>query len=247
MTEPGLSTWLINLDCDEGRWVAMSQALQAFPNVMLKRVPAVFGKQLPDAACLLLSDSASWVARKGELGCFLSHVATWEAIKNAATEWCLVLEDDVTPRSLDRILKADGLAEYDLVFVNDRMSPGDRDKPVDTHVTCLPIRCALNVLNYTGKGVGSDGYLIRPAAAARLLDATRQDLYFGNIDWRLLRYSVSKELLEEFRHTRVCPIVSGHHNPTRPPGWGLLRGGCMSSPFVTYKLGIKSRIAGDMA
>ena len=133
------------------------------------------------------------------------------------------------------------------MFINDRTSPGTRNDPLDEHLECLQISEALAVLNRSGKGPGSDGYVITRAGAQKLLSVTSQDLYFGNIDWRLIRYSVTADLLEnELAGTRVDVIIRNHHNPSRPPAWGVLRAACLNTPLVVY-LTFPSRIVGPHA
>ncbi len=130
------------------------------------------------------------------------------------------------------------------------MSPGNLNDCLEMDVRCLPIDAALANLNITDRGVGSDGYLITPAAARKLLEATAHDLYFGHIDWRLVRYSVTSSLLEEnFKDTRIYHIVINHHNHLIPPVWGILRSYCLNTPLVSFSYGgpFASRISGPAA
>lgn len=235
---------MINLDEDRDRLDALLAALSDLSGFAVSRIPAVRGRDLPDAACCLLADAEGWKMRKGEIGCFLSHVKAWEAIVARGAGWSLVLEDDVEPVGLGRLREQPMPEPYDFVFVNDRMSPGTRSDPPDRALSILPIDRALEVLTRSGKGVGSDGYMITSAAAERLLAAVSRDLFFGNIDWRLLRYSVGEHTLAAIAGSRVDHVLRTHHNPRRQPDWEVLTAGCTSTPLVRYRLGLKSNISG---
>jgi len=247
MSDLQISLFLINLDDDDARLKTFEEALTDQSLFKVIRVPAVPGRYLPDAACAELSGSSNWARKKGEIGCFLSHVKVWELIAASDIEFGVVLEDDVLPRALHRLAEIVPPTSFDLVFINDRTSPGTRNDPLDEHLECLQISEALAVLNRSGKGPGSDGYVITRAGAQKLLSVTSQDLYFGNIDWRLIRYSVTADLLEnELAGTRVDVIIRNHHNPSRPPAWGVLRAACLNTPLVVY-LTFPSRIVGPHA
>jgi GR25 family glycosyltransferase involved in LPS biosynthesis len=234
--------FVINLDDDTERLGSLHKALEG-SSFEMTRIPAVSGKCLPDTACTLLAQHRSWVSRKGEIGCFLSHVKVWEAVQSSGAEVAVVLEDDVAIRNIDRIIGAVKPMDCDLVFINDRMSPGNRQDRLDLELAFLPMDAALRHLNHTGQGVGSDGYVLTQRGAGKLLETTARDLYFGNIDWRLLRYSVSPSLLNgEFAGSRVDHIIRHHHNPDLPPAWGILTSYCLNTPLVAW-LPFKSRIS----
>jgi GR25 family glycosyltransferase involved in LPS biosynthesis len=105
---------------------------------------------------------------------------------------------------------------------------------------CLPVSEALKKLNETQEGVGTDGYLITPHGARKMLEAVRLDLCFGHVDWRVLHYSVKLELLDkDFAGTRVERVLKHDINKHRPPRWGILNSFVLSSPLI-YEKGIGS-------
>ena len=235
----------INLDGDIERWSHIERLLPSISGIDLHRLPATNGRQLSDNACHLLVGSEQWISRRGEIGCFLSHVRAWEIIAKSLVPFCVVIEDDISLLGFERIEMLKFPDKFDIIFINDRTSPGGRDSSICEIPVCLPISRSLDALNRTKDGVGSDGYLITPVAAQKLLDATEKDLYFGNIDWRLMRYCVSEELLNKyFINSRVDLVIKNHHNPLLRPAWNILLGYCLSHPLVGFGT-FKSRIDED--
>jgi GR25 family glycosyltransferase involved in LPS biosynthesis len=243
--EEKLPTYVINLDRDRDRFGRLDDLLSGITYLSVTRVPGVYGADLPLTALKLLSLSSEWSKRRGEIGCFLSHVKAWEAIAMTSAPFCLVLEDDAVPLGLDRVAALTLPDDADLVFINDRMSPGSRYSSTDQAVECRPLHDSLRVLNQTSYGVGADGYLLTPVAAAKLIAAVEQDGCFGNLDWRLLRYSLEPgDLEQEFGGTRVDVVVRTHHNKLRPPKWGILKAYCINMPLVAFSTGgLSSRAA----
>ncbi len=227
---PAIPTLVINLDRDADRWAAISRRLEDLAFLAVTRIAGVYGKDLPAAARFALTRNRFWMAFRGELGCFLGHARAWEAVAEQATP-CLVLEDDAIPVGLERLVGLPVPADADLVFVNDRMATGDA--PSGDIPCCLPVTEAVQMLNRTGRGVGTDGYLLTPEGARRLLAAVERDLFFGHVDWRLLRYSLREhDFAGDLAGTRCEEIVRHHHNPNLPPQWGVLRSYCLDHPLV---------------
>lgn len=108
--------------------------------------------------------------RKGEIGCYLSHIQCWKNILDSGNEYGLVLEDDV-------------------VFANDFMNKFNEmfDQIVnkDWDIICLGRRCkeyfkkcddghvvADNVLYPETLGYGTYAYIIKASAINKLLQTT---------------------------------------------------------------------------
>ena len=224
---PVVPTFVLNLDRDADRWAAMSERLRDLPFLAVARVAGVYGRDLPAAARLALTRNWFWTSHPGEIGCFLGHARIWEAVAEQPTP-CLVLEDDAVPVGLERLGALAVPDDADLVFVNSRMAVGGAGPPC-----CVPIVEAVRMLNRTDRGVGTDGYLLTPEGARKLLAAVERDLFFGHVDWRLLRYSLREvDFNGDLAGTRCEEVVRHHHNPNLPPQWGVLRSYCLDKPLV---------------
>lgn len=216
----------------------MARSLNQCPSLSIERIPAIYGPDLPDAAVLMLTGHRSSVRHRGSLGCFLSHAKSWEAIAAGGEALALVMEDDAVLLGIERIAELRIPAGADLVFVNDRMSPGSRHARPVVPVTCLPMVESLRALYRSGFGVGGDGYIMTKRGATAALEAVAKDRFFGHIDWRLLRYSLTPaDLAGEFEGTRVADIILNHHHKARPPAWGILNAYCLNSPLVAFATG----------
>jgi len=239
-----LPIFVINLDSDTERLASLTAALKDEHGFELIRIPAVWGRELPALARLLLTQNGGWVARKGELGCFLSHVKAWEAVAVRGSSYCIILEDDAVPIALGRLRSLTIPPDAELVFINDRMSPGPRYADRKCIPTCLPIIESLRKLSSTGGSAGSDGYILTSEAAKKLIDAVSRDYCFGHVDGRLLRYCVTEsDLLPEFDDTKLGSVIRNHHNPHRPPDWAILKSYCLDIPLVQFGKFKSSRIA----
>lgn len=232
-----VTLFVINLDADHERISTLRCALEVKQGFDIVRVSGVPGKELPFTAREALSFDKAWAVRRGEIGCFLSHVKAWECVASTESPFSVVLEDDCVPENLERLNSLAIPSDADLIFINDRMSPGSRFGQGERVPKCLPISCALQVLNRGGLkqgGVGGDGYILTPKAARKLLDAVTADHFFGHVDWRLLRYGVSEsDLTPEFDDTELEFVIRRHHNPNRPPAMGILKSYCLDTPLVS--------------
>jgi GR25 family glycosyltransferase involved in LPS biosynthesis len=235
-----MKVYVINLDRDVDRWSRVAEELRSCSAIEVERVAAVYGAALPDSAVVELTRSSSGPKWKGTLGTFLSHVKAWERIAKS-DNFSAVIEDDAVFNGLDRIACLEIPSDADLVFINDRMSPGSRYASPDLKIECMPIVESLKTLNITGFGVGGDGYLMSSNAARTLLSVIKKDRFFGHVDWRLLRYCTTPEVFQgEFSGTRIATIVPHHHNVAFPPAWGILRAYCLNYPVIGFGVGGRS-------
>jgi GR25 family glycosyltransferase involved in LPS biosynthesis len=225
--------FVINLDEDKDRLDQAMEALSSEQGIIVQRIAGVSGKSLPYAARHSLASDARWANNRGEIGCFLSHVKAWEAAAEATAAYSIILEDDALPNKLSR-LRATQLPEnFEFIFINDRMSPGSRSDDPSLPLECVSIGEGLQALSKRSNGVGGDGYIVTPAGAKKLLDAVVQDLFYGHVDWRLLRYCVQPSDLEgDLSGTELASIINTHHNPARPPHWGVVKAYCLNSPVI---------------
>ena len=235
MLNQKIPTFVINLDRDSDRMIQVQRDLKPVLCLGVERVQAILGADLPAAVRFMLVRHKLWVERKGDIGCFISHVKAWERV---ATEqdWCLVLEDDIEPSGLDRLAGLKPPKDAELVFINNRMCPSPADDRAILNF--LAITEGLRHLNETKKAPGGDGYLLTPGGARKLLDAVRGDSCFGHVDWRLLRYGVPRAALEGELADSWCAKVLINHlkRPFEPP-FGLLKAYCLDVPLVLFTLG----------
>ena len=68
----------INLESDRDKLEQTSRLFGTLPFVDFRRSPGVLTRDLPVAAMRALTRSEA--VRRGTLGCFLAHVAAWEAV-----------------------------------------------------------------------------------------------------------------------------------------------------------------------
>ncbi len=237
-----IPTFVINLERDSERMTRVQRYLQPVSCLMVERVPAIFGADLPTTVRFMLAQHKPWAEHKGEIGCFISHVKAWERVA-AEQGWCLVLEDDIEPSGLERLAALDPPEDGELIFINNRMCP--RAPARDVVPGFLPITEGLCNLNNIKKAPGGDGYLLTPQAAAKLLEAIKKDSCFGHVDWRLLRYGVpSADLEGELAGSWCANVLINHLKWPFQPAFGLLKAYCLDVPLVLFTLGhASSRIA----
>src|SRR5690606_16782429 len=103
--------------------------------------------------------------QKGTVGCFLSHVAAWEAVRRSGRT-TLVLEDDAwliagLPPSLAELPLPRG---FDLCFVNERMaSSGHRYSEQDFLTRSVGAVAGGKPRDWSS--AGTDGYFVSPKGA----------------------------------------------------------------------------------
>jgi GR25 family glycosyltransferase involved in LPS biosynthesis len=237
-----LTTLVINMDKDVDRLGRIFDALGKDEELNSVRIQAIPGSSLPQAARVALAHNEGWASKAGEIGCFLSHVKAWEFVAGTDAPFCIVLEDDAIPIGLDRLATTQFPDDFEFIFINDRMTVGSRTDPPTLPARFVAVRDSLPLLNDRPGGVGGDGYILTPGGARKLLDAVSKDLFFGHVDWRLLRYCVKPEDLEgELNESFVASVIRSHHNPQRAPAWGVLRAYCANTPLVHFGVGSSSR------
>ena len=187
----------INLDLDGDRWQQLTAQFGASAPA-LRRVPGVPGRYLPDVAVGRLGKRVS-SQLKGTLGCFLGHVAAWEAFLATEHQAALVVEDDTTFRyALPQSVTAFGVPEnYDYCFISAGMAASAGPRPgAATEFVSVPVAQAIRALWSTVRVPGTQGYLLSRAGAETLLRRTEEDGFFGDVDWRLVAYCMERESLE---------------------------------------------------
>lgn len=188
---PPYAVALINLDRNARRRQDIAREFRRSRAPMF-RVPGVLGSALPEAAIARLGGDP---AMRGTLGCFLSHVAAWEAMLARGLPHCLVIEDDVVPL-LPLPPGLGGLSlppDYDICFVNDRLQPRwpAGHVALQPGFTTAPFADAFATFAPEDNAPGADGYLLSAAGARKLLRWVREDGLGHDVDWRLVCYALT--------------------------------------------------------
>lgn len=102
------SAYVINLDSAKGRWEHMKSQLAAL-DVPYVRIEAVLGRDLtfPDSGFNEKKFQILTGKQKNpaEIGCYMSHLKAFREFLKTASEWALILEDDVTlPSDINDLL-----------------------------------------------------------------------------------------------------------------------------------------------
>ncbi len=178
----------VNLDRNPEREAELRRQFAGSAPV-LRRSAGIEGRRLPAAAVARLGGDPRM---RGTLGCFLSHAGAWEAMIERNDAYCLIVEDDVIPLlDLPADLSPFGLpGAFDLVFVNDRLSPR-LDPAGVTGFTTRPLLAAMHAFPPEDNAPGGDGYLLSHAGARKLLRWVERDGFAEDVDWRLLAYGLT--------------------------------------------------------
>lgn len=163
---------IVTLDPESSSAIRVISQLSGFRVIC---EPGVNGASLPNEFKYLLSDSPNEY-KPGTLGCFLSHYSIWNDSHNS--ERIVVLEDDVTvqPKHMRNLILLSKEQEWDLVFINDRMSVtlnhSDEDEIVEYQLNGLD----------RPKAPGADGYIASKAICRELVAASELKEWKGNVD-----------------------------------------------------------------
>ncbi len=239
-----IPSFIINLERDSQRRDRMMKQFDRLGNFLPILVPAVDGRMIGESVGALLTDDLSWFQNKGAIGCFLSHVTVWELAAKRDDPFVVVLEDDADLSNLMALNHITLPNDFDIIFVNDRMSPNREISGTDI----VSLGEALPNVDVTVAGFGTDGYLLAPSGAKKLVAAFLTDLCYGHVDGRLVRYATSQADLEQAGiDSLVCQVIRNHHNPKRMPALGLLKGYVTAVPLVRHAASDSSRDAIDKA
>lgn len=179
--------YVINLDANVERMQRISKQV---PDELLRRIPGVKGLYLPETINKTLTRGAGWKL-KGSIGCFLSHIAAWEAIAQSSLPYGIVLEDDAfliagLPKSIASLRVA---KKADLLFINERMSADPPQyKPSFSNSRVCDV---LATKEEDWRTPGADGYILSKRGAIALLKRVAEDGIAGDVDWRLLLYAMT--------------------------------------------------------
>lgn len=185
-----IPTFVINLDRDRERYEAISAQLWAVSHIEPIRVSAFAGRTLSHTAAHILTGNSWSHEHKGTLGCFLSHVGVWETVSRYSdVPFALVTEDNANFIRIDMLKDLNLPHDCDVAFCNWRTA-----YPVDGQSDDVPyIRGIDGVLPYVamhGQAIGTDGYLITPNGARKLVQFVAKDGLFTHVDMRMFAYAI---------------------------------------------------------
>jgi GR25 family glycosyltransferase involved in LPS biosynthesis len=239
-----LPIYVISLDEDTARRDHLLGRLQMAGETDVTVIRALLGRTLCDAAYSVLTQDIHRQLGKGTLGCFLSHVSAWERVAASENEAAIVLEDDVTFSSFEPLNFVNLPPGLDILFISDRMSLREPD------LFPLAVRPTIRLLEFLDSthAMGGDGYVLTRSGAHKLLRACEHDYFFGHVDGRLLRYITTEDDLRALPpNSWIGEVIKTHHSQARPPGMGVLTGGCLSRPIVQQRSASSSRDREDAA
>jgi len=228
-------TFVISLEEGRDRRERLLRDLKSISNCEVHIVNAVRGTDLPFVARQLLAQDAGWAARKGTIGCFLSHLIAWEGVADISEPYGVILEDDANASNLGAIIDYELPSDADIVFINERMAPL---LEIETSIepAIYPILQTLRRFEMNDLDMGADGYLLSPSAARKLIAACATDSLFGHVDGRLLRYCTSPDDLAQLApDSRVATVIKNHHHRLLAPQLGLIRGFAAAPPLISHR------------
>lgn len=220
------SAMVINLDRDAARFEKLRSRFSQSP-VSLVRIPGVYGSYLPKVALQTLCRTAGSPGA-GSAGCLLSHVKAWELMIAKNLDVCLILEDDAFPLvNLPHRFASLGIPKnFDICFVNARMAPvlPTSEEVLTAHPTVFRVIEALSSFPPQFNAPGADGYFISLSGAKKLIDFFQRDGFDGDVDWRLVKYSVAYSELNQLSPTstthKIIEQMKGYP-PERLEAWSM--------------------------
>ena len=231
-TRQPVPIFVINLERDVERWAATRDAFADLEQFEVRRSPGVI-PAIPKTAQTYLTAGRRTV-EAGTLGVFMAHVLAWETIDRLDAP-ALVVEDDVMPAELHRMLTLDLPADLDVLHVNHRMAdprPARGDLKVARAWTILPHKTAMQP---EMAAPGGDGYLLTPPGARKLLQAVLHDGFDEHVDWRLLRYGCPRRRVARIRPGTWLETHWPMRDREDAPLWHVVRSYRSTHPLVRQR------------
>ena len=185
--------YMINLDSEKDKWSSFSEfkEFERFSALDSREKPFMYrdyGFELAPTDELFKYTSEYFSQSKGAVGCYFSHYEIWKKIIKEKYDWCLVLEDDVCPKSLRRFFDIEAYKDLYYWTFDDK---GIEQKDID--FMCLNTR-SFNTTSMKG----TEAYLISQKAAKILIKETNNtitcpvDNYIGKIGARDKKFKFYK-------------------------------------------------------
>ena len=178
--------YMINLDSEKDKWSSFSEfkEFERFSALDSREKPFMYrdyGFELAPTDELFKYTIEYFSQSKGAVGCYFSHYKIWQEIIKEKYDWCLGLEDDVCPESLDLFFKK--RSSYFL----------SKEEYKQADFICL------NRRGFGKKSMkGTEAYLINQKAAKILIEETNNtitcpvDNYIGKIGARDKKFNFQR-------------------------------------------------------
>ena len=211
--------YCVGLDRQPRRFQRVQAQLQRMGETV-HLVSGVDGGTLPELAARTLTHGASG-RMKGTLGCFLSHVRIWELCASGDMPYAFAIEDDTCfvlppPPAVASLITGD--EDFDLCFVNEgsqNIVYIPEKLPLDRP---LSLERVLATREEAFRGIGTYGYFVSREGARKLLDMVAEDGLVGDVDWRLLLYSVSGEAVDAVQNSFMSQSFEFHNAHRKSTG-----------------------------
>lgn len=222
---------VINLERDADRMAETRDAFSQAAKFELIRSPGVLA-DLPRTVAQVLTHGRH--VQKGTLGTFMAHVLAWETIADGDST-TVVVEDDARPAGLHRVLNAPVPDDCELLFINHRMTGAVTDRGelgVEPAHTALARRLPLGA---SRAAPGGDGYILSVEGARKLLSAVAQDGFGGHVDWRLLRYGITRADVEAVGRGTWMMDHPGLSARPKAPQWKVVNAYRVTQPLIRMR------------
>jgi GR25 family glycosyltransferase involved in LPS biosynthesis len=190
-----MPTYIVTLPDNPARIEEIKVELLAYSFIETIVIEGLRGGLLADAACRTLTRNAWSVNFKGALGCFLAHARIWQLVTQRSERVSLVLEDDSILENLDVMNGMDLPEDCDVAFCNARTCYHVEGQVGPIFRSLAPV--PQFVITH-GQAIGTDGYLITPKGAEKLLSFIEKDSFFSHVDLRMMAYSLERGWDTEF-------------------------------------------------
>jgi len=162
---------VINLDKDKDR---LENIYKQFPNA--QRVPAIYGKELPNLKELAVKMNAPSTDIPATIGCGLSHKKAWQTILNNGWDYGLILEDDTTLNDSSENAKDVELPDdWDVIFLGHCKKQWPRNECSRVSTPMYEDDAIFNdrwfkFKTYENAPMGAWGYVLTAKSARYLID-----------------------------------------------------------------------------
>ena len=187
---------LINLDKSKDRLNRFNDNLFD-NNFNIIRIPAFDANNISDNNFKILKKNKNKFlglsdTKKGQYGCWKSHIKCYKYIIDNFIEWAIIMEDDALLKpGLSKIFKNFSIPnDTDIIFIHKRSQK------------CKRIINNFKNFDICVDGWGSDGYIISYNCAKKILDSVYSNIYFMQIDTILFQSgkNYTNKFRSEYRH-----------------------------------------------
>jgi GR25 family glycosyltransferase involved in LPS biosynthesis len=188
MKKIGIPAYVISMPERHERFIEINEKLHNQLVDPIYRVNAFRGSALPDVATRMLTKNKWSINYKGALGCFMSHLMTWELLSASDHDYGFIFEDNAEIGNLAHLNEITFPADFDIIWCNERTC-----FPSDSVDEIRPINSIISFLTEVGRAPGTDGYILSKVGANKLIEWVAIDSLFTHVDLRLMAYSLTKE------------------------------------------------------